>query len=129
VLAVLVPLSLCVSWGDIPALCCLAERELNLTECLPAVGISSCGDLIADQVLQVLIWIVAALCVVFNVLVAIWRVNENKVQHRMVFCSCTTFTVNIIVGSSIMVVAFNVYYLTLHFSTGPVLPVGQPGYQ
>ena len=70
---------LCGRWSDNPGLCCLAAKELNLTQCLPQIGISSCEDLIRDKELQVLIWIVAAACLLFNVFVVGWRIMEGKV--------------------------------------------------
>ena len=75
---------MCARWSDNPGLCCLAKEELNLTECFPQVGISSCDHLISDEELQVIIWIVAASCVLFNAVVAWWRITEHKARIEIV---------------------------------------------
>ena len=67
------------SWSNNPAICCLAKKKLTLNECHPEVGLSSCDELIADPVLRGLIWIVAATCLLFNAVVARWRMTESKV--------------------------------------------------
>ena len=71
----------CIRWSDSTAICCIAKRELDIKECLPDVGISSCEDLIRDQTLRVCIWIVGASCLLFNAVVVKWRLKEHKVWH------------------------------------------------
>ncbi len=72
--------NVCTRMSDNTAICCLAEREHNLTECHPQIGISSCDELISDHVLRVSIWIVGASCLLCNAFVVIWRIKEHKVH-------------------------------------------------
>ena len=67
-------------WSNYPAICCLAERERRIKDCLPRIGISSCDELLGDRVLQVLVWIVGVICLLTNALVIWWRIREHKVD-------------------------------------------------
>ena len=49
--------------------CCVAERERRIDECLPRIGISSCDEFLGDRVLQVLVWVVGVICLLTNALV------------------------------------------------------------
>ena len=69
-----------IRWSNNPALCCLAEKERPIDECVPHIGISSCHELIGDQFLEVVIWIVGVLCLLSNAMVIWWRIKEHKVQ-------------------------------------------------
>ena len=90
-------------WSSYPAICCVAERERRIEDCIPRIGIASCDELLGDRVLQVLVWVVGVTCLLTNALVIWWRIKEHKVDiiiniiNIIVVIFTTTVTIFVIV--------------------------------
>ena len=94
-------------WSNYPAICCVAERERRIKDCLPRIGISSCDELLGDRVLQVLVGLVGVICLLTNALVIWWRIKEHKVGiiiNIIIVIFTTAITLIIIIISTVTII-------------------------
>ena len=93
-------------------LCCLAPSNVQMCSPLPdQFSLSTCSNILSNEILRAVIWVIGTISVISNILSVIWHFNSNNKNKAIKALIINLSTADLIVGFYLIAIAVaNAYF-------------------